>query len=169
MIRQRFPYEKKAIRSIFLFLILMNVLVGCLMFLLVPQEELLEAFLIIFSILVPITVVFGLSPLLTSHEVHETYIVLRQGWYYRNRIDLSDIISMTRVKNGPWSYGLHFIGNNTIYVNGRTKDLILLELKGTSSTTGKKRRMTRILFDTSDNDAFVRSIGRRFDRETDHY
>jgi hypothetical protein len=168
MLRMKFAYETSAIRKIALFLFLIDAFAIGLMMFVLPAEE---VWIIIpfGAFLTSIFVIVGISPMLTRHEVHDTYIVLRQGWYYRNHIDLSDIKSMNHLQDGPFSIGIHFIGNGTIYVNGRTKDLILMELNETRHHNGKRRRMRRVLFDTIDNEAFIRSIGRRYDREMDRF
>lgn len=166
MMRAKFAYETRAIRKIALFLFLMDAFSIGLMLFVLPTEE---VWIVVpfGAFLTSIFVIVGISPLLTTHEVHDTYIVLRQGWYYRNRIDVSDIKRIDHVKDGPFSIGIHFIGNRTIYVNGRTRDLILLELNSICHRNGKKRRMVRVLFDTVDNEGFMRTLGRKYDAEMD--
>ena len=165
MLRARIGYETKAIRLIFALLLAMSA-IPIIAFFLLPDEE-RWAMALVAAIMFFTAFVFGLSPLLTKHEIHDTHVVIRQGWYYRNRIDLADIMSIKRVREGPWSYGVHFIGGGTVYVNGSTKDLMLIELSERISRNGKKRRMNRILFDTLDNDKFVKMIGREFDGQID--
>lgn len=166
MLRAKFAYETSAIRKIALFLFLMDAFSIGLMLFVLPAED---VWIVIpfGAFLTSIFVIVGVSPMLTKHEVHDTYIVLRQGWYYRNRIDLSDIKSINHLQNGPFSIGIHFIGNGTIYVNGRTRDLILMELSGTCHRNGRRRRMMRVLFDTNDNEGFMRSMGRKYDVDMD--
>jgi hypothetical protein len=163
MLRARFPYETSKIRWVVILLVLMDSGTFALMFSI--SEPGLIWFRIGFILFMSfITIFVGVSPLLTSHEVHDTHIVIKQGWYYHNRIDMGDIISITRVKEGPYSLGAHFLGNSTIYVNGSMSDLILIELRTVRSINGKKRRMTKVLFDVKDVDGFMRSMGKDFNK-----
>lgn len=168
MLRARFAYETGKIRYIFIFLIIIDLVCIGPMFL-IDEPGFGWVILYMIVLLGTITFLFGFTPLLTKHEVHDTFIVIRQGWYYRNRIDYSDMRSIKHVKNGPFGLGVHFIGNRTTYVNGRDKDLILLELDEVRHINGKKRRMVRVLFDTADNDGFMRCIGRDYDQLVDDY
>ncbi|MCE5297037.1 MAG: hypothetical protein LLG16_08050 [Euryarchaeota archaeon] len=154
-------HETKAVRLVFALLLAMSAF-PIIAFFFLPDEE-RWAMVLVAGIMFFTVFVFGLSPLLTKHEIHDTHVVLRQGWYYRNRIDLTDIMSIKRVREGPWSYGLHFIGGGIVYVNGSTKDLLLIESSERISRNGKKRKMNRILFETLDDDKFVKMIGREFD------
>jgi len=163
MLRSKIGYETKVIKAIFALLLGLTLL-PAVMSVMLPEEEGV-AMLVLTLFMFAIAIVFGASPLFTKHEVHDTYIMIRQGWYYRNRIDLTDIKSVKLVKRGPYSYGVHFIGNGTTYVNGRLNDLILMELSETTSRNGKKRKMTKVLFDTKDNEKFLKLIGRKFDAE----
>lgn len=162
--RARFAYETRALRWVLLLFLVIELVSLPLFYFAVPEEEAVFFYFFIAFMLL-ILLIFGISPFLTKHEVHDTYIVLRQGWYYRNRIELSDIRAIKHVADGPWSYGVHFIGGRTVYVNGRTRDLILLELDDVRHHNGKRRRMVRVLFDTVDNAAFLRSIGKSYQGE----
>lgn len=167
MLIKKIGYETKAIRWVLALLLSMDIFIAAMMIFFAPDDEMWVGLPII-AIMTFVAIVFGASPLLTKHEVHDTYVVLRQGWYYKNRIDLSDIVGIKRVRRGPWSFGVHFIGGGMLYVNGRLDDLILFELSERISRNGKRRRMTKVLFDTLDNDDFIRMIGREFDGEMDH-
>lgn len=166
MLIAKFQYEKKAFRYVTLLMVALEVFTVAILLLAVPKEEyvFIAPTLVLISF---ITFLFGVTPWFTAHEVHDTYLMVRQGWYYRNRIDLADIEGVIHVENGPWAYGMHFVDGNTVYVNGRTTDLILLELFDVKHRNGKRRRMTRVLFDTIDNRGFLLAIGKgyRMDQE----
>jgi hypothetical protein len=157
----KFQYEKKAFRYVTLLMVALEVFTVAILLLAVPMEEyvLIAPTLVLISF---ITFLFGVTPWFTAHEVHDTYLMVRQGWYYRNRIDLADIKGVIHVENGPWAYGMHFVDGDTVYVNGRTTDLILLELFDVKHRNGKRRRMTRVLFDTIDNRGFLLAIGKGY-------
>jgi hypothetical protein len=161
MLRAKIGYETKVIRLILGLLLAMSA-VPIIMFFFLPDEE-RWAMALVAAILSLTAFIFGFSPLLTKHEIHDTHIFLRQGWYYKNMIELADIVSIKRVSKGPWSYGAHYIGGGVVYVNGRTDDLILFELSERNSRNGGKRRANKVLFDTLDNDNFAKTIGRGLD------
>jgi len=161
MIRGKFDYVRSRMVWIAVLLIFMDLASLLLIVTTVPDEMLFKVSFATF--LTAVVLVFGISPLLTSHEVHDTYFIIRQGWYYRNIIDMTDVVSIKLVRKGPFALGVHFLGRSTIYVNGSTDDIILLELRPVRSRNGKKRRMTRILFDVKDVEGFMKKLGKEFD------
>ena len=164
VLRAKFRYETKVFRWITLLLVGMTVLSGILFWYAVSEEETYMLFPFL-AFMATVTFLFGITPWLTAHEVHDTYLVVRQGWYYRNRIDMADILAVKHVMEGPWAYGVHFIDGHTAYANGRTNHLILLELDKVRHRDGKRRRMTRVLFDTLDNQGFLKAIGKQYQME----
>jgi hypothetical protein len=161
MLRGKFKYARSRMVGIAILLFFVDLASLLLVFTAVNEQLIFK--LGFASFLTAIVVVVGLSPLLTAHEVHDTYFVIRQGWYYRNVIDMTDVVSIKLVRQGPFALGVHFLGNSTIYVNGSTNDVIMLELRPMRNRSGKRRRMTRILFDVKDVEGFMKKLGREFD------
>jgi hypothetical protein len=166
VLRAKFRYETKVFVWVTLLMVAVDGFTMVLLFFVVPPEELIFT-VPLFILLTGVAILFGISPWFSAHEVHDTYIRVRQGWYYNNRVDMADIKALKHIKEGPWAIGLHFIDGRTTYVNGRTKDLILLELHDVKHRNGKRRRMTRVLFDTLDNPGFLRASGLQYQEELD--
>jgi hypothetical protein len=164
VLRAKFRYETKTFRWVTLLLLSMTVLSGVIFWYALSEEETYMVLPFV-GFMATIAFLFGITPWFTAHEVHDTYLVVRQGWYYRNRIDMADILAVKHVMDGPWAYGLHFIDGHTVYANGRRDHLILLELDKVRYRDGKRRRMTRVLFDTLDNQGFLKAIGKQYQVE----
>ncbi len=164
VLRARFRYETKTFKWVTLLLLSLTVLSGIMFWYAVSEEETYVVIPFV-GFMATIAFLFGITPWFSAHEVHDTYLVVRQGWYYRNRIDMADILAVKHVLEGPWAYGVHFIDGRTVYANGRTNHLILLELDKVRHRDGKRRRMTRVLFDTLDNQGFLKAIGKQYQAE----
>ena len=83
--------------------------------------------LLVISVLV---LVLGLSPFLTDHFIEDDVLVLRQGWYFKAMIPLSDISEVLEVEKGPLRTGVFFdIRGSSLYVTTQRTRLILLQLK----------------------------------------
>ena len=164
MLRAKFRYETKTFKWVTLLLLSLTVLGGLVFWYALSEEETYMVLPFV-GFMASIAFLFGITPWFSAHEVHDTYLVVRQGCYYRNRIDLADILAVKHVMHGPWAYGVHFIDGRTVYANGRTDDLILLELDQVRHRDGKRRRMTRVLFDTVDNQGFLKAIEKAYQVE----
>jgi len=107
-----------------------------------------------------VLVVMGVSPLLTSHEVGDGMLVLRQGWYFRAEMPLNDIMSVARVERGPTRTGVFFrLLDATLYVTSRRDDLIEVRLRSKRPfgwALGK--RADRVVFDAENASAMVQAI-----------
>lgn len=115
---------------------------------------------IIMALEAVVLVVMGISPLLTSHEVGDGALVLRQGWYFRAEVPVSDIRSVARIERGPARTGVFFrLLDATLYVTSRRTDLIEARLKSKRPfgwALGK--RADRVVFDAEDTSAMVQAI-----------
>ncbi len=107
-----------------------------------------------------IVLVWGVSPLLTDHQLDEESLTLRQGWYFKASIPLDQIERVERVEKGPIRTGVFFkIIRSALYVTTRRTDLILIHLKQEkrfSWALGKKA--DRVVFDTKDNRRSIRLL-----------
>ena len=109
------------------------------------------------------TVVFALSPLGTDHWLTRSRLILRQGWYFRAIVPLTDIESVrpaedfSRLK-AP--LGIHRpLGQPALYVTGGRTGLVVVRLR-------ESRRFwqsfglpaSEVIFDVADRDAFLRAV-----------
>jgi hypothetical protein len=147
---QRFPYHRKAAAIIAVFLGGMDLFLAWVIFI-ASENWFLTIFLA--SLFFLIDLFFAISACMTQHEVGDGYVVIRQGWYFKKRIELKDITLVQKVKKGPFSYGMHWLWDSTRYVNGSMNDLILIEENG-----GDSRKMYRVLFDVLDRDGFLQAM-----------
>lgn len=104
--------------------------------------------------------VLGVSPLMTTHELADGVLVLRQGWYFRAEVPISKIRSAERLDRGPARTGVFFrLLSATLYVTSRRTDLIELRLgarKPFGWALGKKA--DRIVFDVVETDSMLRAL-----------
>jgi len=152
-----FPYSKRPF--IVNMVLLLAVLIAIIYLLLTIDSDLLMLMAIVIMGFVFLAVL-GISPWFTDHELEDEALVLRQGWYFRARIPLSEIRTIERVPRGPSRTGVYFsLRAPTIYVTTRRKDLAEILLKDERSfiwALGK--RADRIVFDAEELDALIRSI-----------
>jgi hypothetical protein len=82
-------------------------------------------------IITPVIVLFlffGISPLLTSHELRRRELILRQGWYFRTAIPLANIRDVEMLDRGK--VGLKStLGRPILYVTSSEHGLISIKLK----------------------------------------
>jgi hypothetical protein len=105
-------------------------------------------------------IVVGVSPFLTHHTISSTDIELRQGWYFRAIIPLSNIEFIQIVERGPMRTGVFFeVVGKALYVTTQRNDLILLSLRQPQRfgfAWGKKAG--RVYFDTLDKHVLLRRL-----------
>jgi membrane protein YdbS with pleckstrin-like domain len=155
-----FTYSKRPFIANLVLLVV--VLITIIYLLLTINADLLTLMAIVIMGFVFLTVL-GISPWFTDHELEDEALLLRQGWYFRARIPLSDIRAIERVPRGPSRTGVYFrLSSPTLYVTTRRKDLaeiVLREKHPFIWALGKKA--DRIVFDAEELDALVRSIEAR--------
>ncbi|MDW5564327.1 MAG: hypothetical protein SA339_14020 [Methanomassiliicoccus sp.] len=156
--RRSFPYSRRSfLQNAVLVAVAMPVTLA-LFVLMSAGTSYLVAIVLLETI---VLVVLGISPLLTTHEVADDILVLRQGWYFRARIPLADIRSAERVESGPARTGVFFrLLHATLYVTSRRHDLIEIHLRSKRPfgfALGK--RADRVVFDVEDPDALLRTLG----------
>ncbi len=109
---------------------------------------------------------FGVSPLLTQHWLTRSRLVLRQGWYFRVSLPLSEVVSFARADPaGPLRspLGLHRpLGQPTLYITGGRTGLVLARLAHPRrfwSSFGLAA--TELVFDVDDREGFLRATQER--------
>lgn len=152
-----FPYSK---RPFFVNLVLLLVVLVAIIYLLMTINADLLTLMAIVIMGFVFLAVLGISPWFTDHELEDEALILRQGWYFRARIPLSDIRAIERVPRGPSRTGVYFrLRSPKIYVTTRRKDLaeiVLIDKRPFIWALGKKAE--RIVFDAEELDALIRSI-----------
>jgi len=110
-----------------------------------------------------VVLVIGISPLLTDHSLDETDLMLRQGWYFRARIQIREIKKVEVVDNGPMRTGVFFdILGTALYVTTQRHDLLLVQLKGRKRfSMAWWKRADHIYFDTLDKTIFLKQMAQR--------
>jgi membrane protein YdbS with pleckstrin-like domain len=125
-----------------------------------------EAEVLIFAILasVALLLVLGISPFLTYHSLDDSELRLRQGWYFKAIVPLTNIEQAQIVERGPMRTGVFFeVTGKSLYVTTQRSDLILLSLKQPQRfgfAWGK--RAGRVYFDTIDKNVILRRMAEKF-------
>jgi hypothetical protein len=108
-------------------------------------------------------IIVGVSPFLTHHTLSDADIHLRQGWYFRAIVPLSNIERIQVVERGPTRTGVFFeVVGKALYVTTQRTDLILLSLKQPQRfgfAWGKKAG--RVYFDTLDKNVLLRRLAEK--------
>jgi hypothetical protein len=112
------------------------------------------------------TVIFAVSPLLTQHWLTRSRLILRQGWYFRVGLAMSEIESLipadeTVPLRAP--LGIHRpLGQPTLYVaGGRTGFVIVRLARPRRFWSSFGLEASEIVFDVRDRDAFLRAYEER--------
>ena len=106
--------------------------------------------------------VWGLSPLLTTHWLTTTRLVLRQGWYFRAAIPIREIESVTKYDgDAPLGLGAP-LGRRRLYATGSKVGLLSVKLRRPRrfwAVLGAE--VDEIVFDVDSPDAFLDAFGGR--------
>lgn len=116
-----------------------------------------------FALIIIMTLlIFGISPLLTTHWLTRTRLVLRRGWYFRTIIPLNDITSI-QAYDGESRLGLNLsLHSSTLFVTSSRVDLVNIKLK-------KPRRFIQmfglaaknVIFNVEEREKFLNAINER--------
>ncbi len=124
----------------------------------------LASVLVVAMVSVIVVLVLGISPLLTYHSIDGGMLTLRQGWYFRARIPLSDIASVEELETGRARTGVYFdVRGGHLYVTTQRRGLLMLRLEGPKRygmALGKK--VDKVVFDTTDRNDLRRALGEKF-------
>jgi hypothetical protein len=119
----------------------------------------IAAFAVLFAVYI---VVWGISPLLTTHWITTTRLLLRQGWYFRAVIPMREIESVSKFQgNAP--LGLRApIGQRRLFATGSKVGLLALKLRNPRrfwAVLGAE--VDEIVFDVESPDAFLEAFSGR--------
>jgi len=119
----------------------------------------IAAFGVLFGVFI---VVWGISPLLTTHWLTTSRLVLRQGWYFRAAIPMREIESVSRFE-GDAPLGLRApLGQRRLYATGSKVGLLSLKLHQPRrfwAVLGVE--VDEIVFDVESPDQFLEALGGR--------
>ena len=132
---------------------------------LAPGFPILSAALFL-ALLALALLLFAISPLLTQHWLTRSRLILRQGWYFRIILPLSEIVSLVAADDAmpirP-PLGIHRpLGQSTLYVTGGRTGLVVVNLRSPRrfwSSFGLEA--SQIVFDVDDREGFLRAFGER--------
>ena len=114
------------------------------------------------AVLATYLLVYGFTPLLTTHVLLRSRVIFRQGWYFRCIVPFEDVEAI-----GPWEgtpkSGLWIsLARRTLFVIGAPTNLVSLRLR-TPRRFGQVLFMTagEMVFDVDDRDAFLAEFEER--------
>ena len=162
--RLAFTYGRTLVLTRTLLFVIAFALVGTLVAF-APNFPLLPAVLFL-AVLGFAALLFAVSPLLTEHWLTRSRLILRQGWYFRVVLSLSEIRSLTPAdETTPLRapLGIHrLLGRPTLYITGGRTGLVIVQLSRPRrfwSSFGLEA--TELVFDVSDREGFLRAYEER--------
>ncbi len=117
---------------------------------------------IVGAILVVTVLVIGVSPLLTSHEVVDGNIVIRQGWHYKLVIPIDRVKRLQRLERIEAKEGVLLDAfNRTLVMTDSKVNGIRLEIKEAVRVPAAFwKKVDVVIFDVTDPDRFVAEVTR---------
>lgn len=156
----KFEHDRRpAIINLVIWLLAAVWLIVLLAFL--PEEQML--FVTIMGGVLALTIlVIGVSPLLTSHEIADGKIVLRQGWHSRVVIPLDLIKSIQRLDRVEAKEGvlLDMFNRTLVMTDSRTNGVRLELRKAVRVPTAFWKKVDVVIFDVLDRDRFMAEVTR---------
>lgn len=159
MASETFPYSKSAF---ILNMVVLTILIAATVLVLFVITTEIIYIAMILAIEATLLMVLGASPFLTAHEVTKDTLILRQGWYFKARIPLSNVKKASRLEKGPLRMGVFFrLFSSTLYVTARRTDLIEVELKEAMTfSLALGKRADRVVFDAQDPQRLISRLER---------
>ena len=111
-----------------------------------------------------IMLVLGVSPLLTTHELHQSELVLRQGWYFRLAIPLKHIGLAEKTENRSYGMGVIYtkkLRRLCILTHDRKMVRIKLDDAMIIRVLGFRRVVQEVIVNVNEQDAFVKALGKK--------
>jgi membrane protein YdbS with pleckstrin-like domain len=156
-----YPYSKQAFLPNLLLLLALTVIA-----LLLTSSTSVDPALgaAVMLLLLAAVLVLGVSPILTSHELLDDALVLRQGWYFRAVIPLSNILGADLVEFGPRKVGVSFrLAGPVVSVTTRKHNVIELTLRRPQSFAwAMGKRADHVIFDAVDDRRLLENLRRSF-------
>ncbi|KAF5053607.1 hypothetical protein DSECCO2_396770 [anaerobic digester metagenome] len=156
----QFEHDRKpAIVNLVIWMIAAVWLMVLLAFL--PEERLL--FIVVMGLILAITVlVIGVSPLLTSHEVYDGKIVIRQGWHSKLVVPMDQVKRLQRLDRIEAKEGVLLDAfNRTLVMTDSKANGIRLEMREAQRVPAVFwKKVDVVIFDVTDPDRFVAEVTR---------
>ncbi len=156
----QFEHDRKpAIVNLVIWMIAAVWLMVLLAFL--PEERLL--FIVVMGLILAITVlVIGVSPLLTSHEVYDGKIVIRQGWHSKLVVPMDQVKRLQRLDRIEAKEGVLLDAfNRTLVMTDSKANGIRLEMREAKRVPAVFwKKVDVVIFDVTDPDRFVAEVTR---------
>ena len=111
-----------------------------------------------------IILVMGVSPLMTAHEISESRLSLRQGWYFHIGIPLQYIGKAERIDNRNYGMGLSYTKKlRRLCVLTLDRNLVRIELNNDVIVRmlGFRRIVGEIIVNVNEPDSFVKALNRK--------
>ncbi len=152
-----FDYDKKMFYFTAILLLLSLIFVLFAMLVIVPVD--ITWISIITVLFISILLVFGISPLLTKHQIAEDKIILRQGLYFKAVVPLGNIRDIKSTDINA-KIGIKFsLTKPILYVTTSRIGLISIKLKG-QRRFGYAwwKRADEIIFNVDDPKRFIKLV-----------
>lgn len=160
--RLEFGYERVYFYTRTAFYIILLIFALALTFGSSDPSALLPWLVVLFSVLVAAVLILGISPLLTTHWLTRTRLVLRRGWYFKAVIPLVEIASV-KPYDAESRLGLTLSLNSSIlFLTSSRHDLVEIRLKRPrrfALMLGLKAN--RIVFNVERRDEFLSAASER--------
>jgi len=123
------------------------------------RAEWVAGFAVVFAVFI---VVWGISPLLTTHWLTTTRLILRQGWYFRAVIPMREILEL-RKYDGDAPLGLRAsLGRGRLYATGSKVGLLSVKIRTPRRFWAVLGAIAdEIVFDVESPSAFLEAFGGR--------
>ena len=157
----RFYYSKKSYMLDLLIMLFAEVLILLLIPVLIGVNLVVLSMILFLE--VTILFLFGITPLLTYHEILDDQLFLRIGWIFRASIPLSKIERVERIERGPIRTGVFFrLSRPELFITSRRYNLIGIKLREKQRFPWALwKKADKIIFDVIDTNTLVNLLETR--------
>jgi len=160
--RKEFPYGHSFfVQRLLLFTALAALILGILGLQFSAPLEWMTGFAVLFGVYITI---WGITPLLTTHWLTTSRLILRQGWYFRAAFPLREIESASKFE-GRVPLGLRApVGRHRLFVTGSQVGVVSVKLRNPRRFWAVLGAAAdEIVFDVDSPDGFLEAFGVRKD------
>jgi len=157
----RFYYSKKSYMLDLLIMLFAEVLILLLIPVLIGVNLVVLSMILFLE--VTILFLFGITPLLTYHEILDDQLFLRIGWIFRASIPLSKIERVERIERGPIRTGVFFrLSRPELFITSRRYNLIGIKLREKQRFPWALwKKADKIIFDVVDTNTLINLLETR--------
>jgi hypothetical protein len=84
---------------------------------------------LVLGVMGAVTLVFGLSPALTEHQIGAKNIIFKHGWYFNAKVPLDNIRDVEETEEGIPGHGMNaLLGGNRLYLANSRVGLVKIKL-----------------------------------------